>query len=505
MTDSARRIAVLLAAAGILGAGFLVLADGEPLQSRPEDDPFPHEEHRGLFPSCLACHAGVPEGDEDRLYTVTLEQCARCHDGQERERVAWSRPEPAAHNLVFTHPDHSDAVERADGSPLSCSACHGLEPDAPRMAVGGATAESCLDCHTHRAPDHLSAQAECTTCHRRLTEATSLTRNRIASFPRPPDHEEEGFLTGHGPGAASSVETCAVCHARESCARCHLNGDRMESVRALSGDPRVAALVEGREGEWPEPATHGPRWYQTHGSAASRDPGSCASCHARSSCTTCHTGDEAAVNLMPVPGPGDPTGVRTARIRPPDHGADFTLNHGTAAATALPRCESCHREQTCTGCHASTGGAESGDSGADGALAWPPRETEGGYHPPNFILRHGAEAFAARTECAECHSREAFCRSCHEELGMARGGRLGSSSFHDAVPNWLLGHGTAARRNLESCTSCHQQTSCLRCHSARSGWRINPHGPGFDPGRVSDRSAISCAICHRSLPEEPGG
>jgi len=51
---------------------------------------------------------------------------------------------------------------------------------------------------------------------------------------------------------------------------------------------------------------------------------------------------------------------------------------------------------------------------------------------------------------------------------------------------------------MEECASCHQQTSCLRCHSAKAGLRINPHGPGFDPDRVADRSTMSCGICHTS-------
>jgi hypothetical protein len=75
--------------------------------------------------------------------------------------------------------------------------------------------------------------------------------------------------------------------------------------------------------------------------------------------------------------------------------------------------------------------------------------------------------------------------------GFAKG-----NAFHDAQPDWLLAHGQAARLGMEECASCHEQNSCLRCHSAKSGWRINPHGPGFDPGRVADRSQMSCAICH---------
>ena len=74
-----------------------------------------------------------------------------------------------------------------------------------------------------------------------------------------------------------------------------------------------------------------------------------------------------------------------------------------------------------------------------------------------------------------------------------------------AQPDWLIVHGRAARQGMEECTTCHQQTSCLRCHSARAGWRINPHGPDFDPKRIAQRSTESCSICHTRGQIEPLG
>ena len=127
------------------------------------------------------------------------------------------------------------------------------------------------------------------------------------------------------------------------------------------------------------------------------------------------------------------------------------------------------------------------------------------FHPPDYVLRHGADAFSRRVQCSECHSAQAFCLTCHEKEGIGRGGTAGSPAFHDAEPNWLIVHGRAARQNMETCTSCHQQSSCLRCHSAKFGFRIDPHGPGFDPNRIADRSTISCGICHFSIPKGGGG
>ena len=42
--------------------------------------------------------------------------------------------------------------------------------------------------------------------------------------------------------------------------------------------------------------------------------------------------------------------------------------------------------------------------------------------------------------------------------------------------------------------------NCLRCHSAKSGFRVSPHGPDFDPEHVADKSTQSCGICHFTIP-----
>jgi hypothetical protein len=209
----------------------------------------------------------------------------------------------------------------------------------------------------------------------------------------------------------------------------------------------------------------------------------CATCHARPSCAACHAaGSVRLVDELPEPRPGGPQGVLLADVRPAGHTADFVMNHATAASVGAPDCAACHTQKQCADCHDA------------------PRKP--GFHPVDFVLRHAPDAFGNETECAACHSGEAFCRDCHMASGFAAGGRTGGA-FHDAVPDWLLAHGRAARQNLEACTTCHAQSTCLRCHSAKSGFRISPHGPGFDAGAAADRSTQACGICHFSLPVTP--
>jgi hypothetical protein len=77
------------------------------------------------------------------------------------------------------------------------------------------------------------------------------------------------------------------------------------------------------------------------------------------------------------------------------------------------------------------------------------------------------------------------------------------AGFHDANPGFLLGHGKAARQELETCVTCHAERDCLACHSAQGGRRFNPHGPGFDAERLRRRNPEMCTVCHGEA--IPGG
>lgn len=480
-------LAIVAAAAVGISSGVVV--------SMTRSDGFPHEKHAGLFPTCLGCHAGIPEGEEDRYFSVESRDCIRCHDGEREETVDWTAPTRTVSNLEFVHSDHIAAVDEAGEKELRCATCHGpLDASQPRMAVGRAAPETCASCHAHEADEHLAKEAVCSTCHATLSEAVDLAVGRIAEFPRPPSHEVEGYVLAHGEGAEAELETCAVCHARESCTRCHLNAGELAEIRALEPDPRVAELTAGMEGEWPEPESHDESgWEFSHAGSVAGGSLSCASCHAEPSCRTCH-GEARIAEISALPDPGDVglTGVIVSRTRAPGHIPDFASQHAAAAAANLPNCSSCHVEGECAACHdAAPTQSARGSAPAD---VDPPSS---GYHPANFLQRHGADAFAVQASCSDCHSTEAFCRSCHQSVGVSVGVADGAGgAFHDAQPDWLFEHGRAARQGLESCASCHQQTSCLRCHSAKSGLRVSPHGPDFDPDRAADASLQSCAVCH---------
>jgi hypothetical protein len=475
---SARRllllVGVLLALGGTGWAG-----------ARMAQDRFDHLQHKALFPSCLACHAGV--ADTTRSIWPKAEGCAACHDGTVEKRVEWEPPEALPRtNLRFTHAEHRQEVVEAHPGPvdsvLACTACHG-ETGAPRMQVRLAVPRNCLDCHGIEA-EHLEApDTACATCHVPLVRAVRLTTQDVSEFPEPESHEDPDFMTEHGKRAERGAPkdgiaaSCATCHARDFCAECHVNAPEVPVIQALGPDPRSLA----KRPELEAPRSHEePQFIEKHGGQARKRARTCAACHTQESCLTCHAPTPGVAQAMPVAGPGRGRGAVTERRRPASHGPDFSENHGPVAGSRQQSCATCHARAECYSCHQPSAG-----------------EGTPGYHPGGFLSRHPAAAYARETDCTSCHNTRQFCTNCHVNAGFFVTGTL-RPGYHDAKRNFLLGHGQAARQELESCVSCHTETQCLRCHAASvaGGRNFNPHGPGFDPDRLRRKNPQTCTACH---------
>lgn len=270
--------------------------------------------------------------------------------------------------------------------------------------------------------------------------------------------------------------TCLGCHdpqaqehlASDQCSFCHV-----PVVETNLDADRIAGF--------PAPPTHqAPDFGISHGATAREAGATCATCHDRTSCTTCHGGAThvpRAVLDLPAPRADGPTGVSipSGAGGAGFHPADFGRSHAVPASTGQMNCTTCHEENTCTQCHDGFGS--------------PP------FHPLNFMASHGAEAFGRVSDCKSCHNSEGFCRECHLGSGIQGGNGL-VAPFHDGQALWILSHPQAARQDLESCVTCHQQKDCLRCHSATTGMGVSPHGPGFDAASMQDRNQAMCKLCH---------
>jgi len=489
-----------------------------------DEEPFPHPAHARLFPLCTGCHGEMDgvAGDRSGFYPAP-DACTGCHNGVREERVAWTAPSSVASNLTFVHRGHEEEiVEHGEDRP-SCETCHSPSDGQPgesrggRMEVERARVDACLSCHAHEAAAHYD-DAECVTCHVPLAES-GFDLRRIEALPAPATHDEAGFLKrAHGKAAqASAPARCATCHVQDRCTSCHVDGDRAE-IAAIPPAPGEMSLPDF-PAAYPTPESHrAPAFARDHGREASRE--TCATCHTRDDCLSCHVGPAPGpVPELPARSGVRAPGVGINRRAPESHRSPFFLeNHGEGgAAVESATCGTCHQETFCTGCHDAPGAGEAdadrgrgveapfGDALPGSRLEGAPRaEREGSasgsaFHPPDYFVRHAADAWGQTTECGNCHSTEVFCRSCHQESGIASGGRAGPG-YHDAIPLWTFRHGTAARQGLESCASCHSQRQCLQCHSTVGAFRVSPHGPDFDPQRARDRNAATCFACHLTDP-----
>lgn len=185
----------------------------------------------------------------------------------------------------------------------------------------------------------------------------------------------------------------------------------------------------------------------------------------------------------------DPYGFRARDVAaqpPPSHKVNFLQRHGILARTDPTPCMTCHKDKDCLDCH-------------QGAVR------PGASHPPGYIVFHARQARTDPQSCTTCHTATRFCLDCHQAV--RAGGAFGPQAARPQAgvryhPESWLGqapgpdHGSEARRNLWSCTSCHSGQDCVSCHT-----NVNPHPSGWlaTCGPLLRRDPRSCTHCHADL------
>jgi len=205
----------------------------------------------------------------------------------------------------------------------------------------------------------------------------------------------------------------------------------------------------------------------------------------------------------------------------PNHGGGWNVDHRLAAVKSQANCTACHDQAFCQDCHFG-GGIDPRLHVANRGADYKPRS-----HRTDFREVHPIAAFDNPASCSRCHPAS-FCSECHarfrpEDLQFSShrrgwsdrpaspGGPKHSSFPPDScqtchpgsvLPSheWSGSHAREARRNLAACQACHPDGDpCLKCHSARSGLRVNPHPDNW--GSIKDRlnraaGQRTCVKCH---------
>ncbi len=174
------------------------------------------------------------------------------------------------------------------------------------------------------------------------------------------------------------------------------------------------------------------------------------------------------------------------------HDGAWMRRHGVEARNQARQCEACHSQTSCDACHDATRPGSPAQRNPDAI-------TSELVHRFDFMSRHALEAQAAPGQCVTCHAKTE-CDACHSSRGLSasvRGGQsphpLGWGSGLGLMNN---AHGPAARRDIGSCATCHDQgaaSNCVRCHrvGALGG---TPHPVGWRSS--SPVTSPECAACH---------
>jgi hypothetical protein len=214
----------------------------------------------------------------------------------------------------------------------------------------------------------------------------------VATVRRAPSsHSAAFFERDHGTLAAAAPASCASCHTRNQCERCHTDAAASAAFAAAApppSHPQIPAAV-ALPASGPTPAM--------------------------------------AAGERRVIVPTEPSAGRY-------HPANFTARHGSAAWGRNLECANCHEAATfCRACHEESG------MRAEGRL-------DAGFHDaqPAWLLNHGRPARQGLETCASCHGQR-DCLQCHSELGAFRVNPHGPG--FDARRMWA--------RNARVCAACH--------------------------------------------------
>jgi hypothetical protein len=245
----------------------------------------------------------------------------------------------------------------------------------------------------------------------------------------------------------------------------------------------------------------------------------CYSCHndkaiAANTCESCHTS--------------------TANLRPQSHqSTTFMRTHKFAANNFDADCIMCHdsNNNSCIECHAANDILTEVNLPDNFYQPYAPNNFVDGarmqkinrVHELNYRFIHGIDAKSQRFDCQSCHQVETFCGECHqsENSDYSLSGILPASHLKPGFFTFGVGtgggeHATLARRNIESCVSCHDvqggDPTCVTCHSDNDGIKgtnAKTHQTGFmrsERGDWHDSQGSVCYNCHTNAsPFTPAG
>ncbi len=337
-----------------------------------------------------------------------------------------------------------------------------------------------------------SEATDCKTCHSKVVESKSLNDRLL------PDHT-----------------ACATCHDVEddkSCNICHFE-DKYEPLNQKKSELNFNHSFHINKQNMECQTCHvGISEVDYAFQAANPLPKmeTCSSCHnsqkgiASNACEACH--------------------ISTANLIPQDHKvSNFKKSHKFLADATDANCAMCHDNSSCQDCHVATNMLTEKNTASDFYAPYSAHDFVDGtrqqkitrVHDLNFVYTHGMELKGKESECQTCHQVESFCVECHNSelkdfaaTGFAPTSHKSATFLTIGVGSGGGEHAVLARRDIESCASCHDtqgaDPACITCHLDSDGIKgTNPKTHPRDfmrdvEGDWHDSQASLCFNCHTS-------
>ena len=237
-------------------------------------------------------------------------------------------------------------------------------------------------------------------------------------------------------------QTCAACHKPDARQIVPAKEDCLE----CHGADFYAGV------EFAGTKTHGPIWSMNHRAPVKAKTIDCSACHEQSYCMECHKAGfademgEFGNNMINV------------------HRSEFDVSHPIAARTDPQLCSTCHENQFCVDCHVR-------------------------FAPEDLAVQSHRKGWSMIEVSGTGHENftEDMCQVCHPNSVLP-------------AHEWSNTHAREARKNLVTCQACHPEgDTCLTCHSAKTGLRVNPHPKDWDDMKDRLQNASdnrTCRKCH---------
>jgi c(7)-type cytochrome triheme protein len=336
-------------------------------------------------------------------------RCQQCHTRIDDSRVSAQNDLPTGEVCDSCHGDQHPRVDPSKGGELPhCADCHTHVQDQ-RVTATTIFPKPNLE-FSHYA--HAQRGTDCATCHGDLS---TVKRATMAQLPK--------------------EDVCLTCHdgqqASDRCGTCHPSGTDGRLLTRVGDDATAPKLLP--RGKSARGAEHDLAFVQDHAGISRASPELCGSCHDDGFCLDCHAGP-----------------IRPLRI----HADDYLAHHPIDARANTQDCSSCHQLQTeCRGCHLRTGvtstdGSESA-FGVGSPLRFHPGDWSG---PPGTAQGHALPAQRNISTCVSCHTEDT-CLACHATTGAATPGL--DVSPHGPGFSGSARCNALESRNRRVCLKCH--------------------------------------------------